>query len=309
MRKLHIDPEFEAYLDDPERILEADLLQAIPGADNGCLDSIKVWKHDGQSTILDGHRRYRLAEKHPEIKFTTDPVDLPDRAAAYRWIYVYQFSRRNKVPTAAEIRSFRGRWYNEAKQDKTDNILPTGGNPKCQNDPSGHPPGETLQKQGSTAKQIAEQTGVSEATVKRNAAYVEALKKCSASVQKGINSGAFKASAADVQTLSELNEVNQDNIANDLRKGQANSVKEAMKLRGIKPPAGKKKKPTKPKPPKKLDKNALYKEWDKAIGPLIRTLNKIAGDVGEKNGPSHKVIQGQLDACTEEMGEWMQVKS
>ena len=64
----------------------------------------------------------------------------------------------------------------------------------------------------------------------------------------------------------------------------------------------------KPKPPKKLDKNALYKEWDKAIGPLIRTLNKIAGDVGEKNGPSHKVIQGQLDACTKKMGEWMGVK-
>ncbi len=74
-------------------------------------------------------------------------------------------------------------------------------------------------------------------------------------------------------------------------------------------PAKKKPKPPKNKPPKKLDKNALYKEWDKAIGPLIRTLNKIASDVGEKNGPSHRVILGQLDACTEEMGEWMQVKS
>ena len=67
-------------------------------------------------------------------------------------------------------------------------------------------------------------------------------------------------------------------------------------------------KPTPKKPPKKLDKHALYKTWDQAIGPLMRTLDKIAEDVGEKNGASHKVILGQLDACTEEMEDWMGVK-
>ncbi len=70
------------------------------------------------------------------------------------------------------------------------------------------------------------------------------------------------------------------------------------------PPAKKKK----PKPPKKLDKKAYYQEWTRAIGPLMRTLDKIATGVGEKHGESHKTILGQLDACTEEMQEWMGVK-
>jgi len=229
---LHIDPEFEAYLEAPDQIPEADLLTAIREAGNQCLDTIKVWGQNGKATILDGHRRYRLAEKHPEIRYTVESIDLPDRSAAYRWIYVYQFSRRNKVPTAAEIQAFRGRWYNAAKKDKATN-LPL---PKGQIDPLG----ETLQKQGSTAKSIAEQTGVSESTIKRDGARIKALEKCTDAIQKGINSGTIKATDAQIKTLAGLKPAaKQDAIAKDCRNGA--TLAKAMAKEKVKPP-----KPTKP---------------------------------------------------------------
>ncbi|WP_455387592.1 hypothetical protein [Petrachloros mirabilis] len=73
-------------------------------------------------------------------------------------------------------------------------------------------------------------------------------------------------------------------------------------------PRSGKEKPAASKPPKKLDKPALYKEWDRAIGPICRLVDRIANDVGQKNCQSHKTIVGQLDACTEEMQEWLGVR-
>jgi len=292
---LHIDPEFEAYLEAPDQIPEADLLTAIREAGNQCLDTIKVWGQNGKATILDGHRRYRLAEKHPEIRYTVESIDLPDRSAAYRWIYVYQFSRRNKVPTAAEIQAFRGRWYNAAKKDKATN-LPL---PKGQIDPLG----ETLQKQGSTAKSIAEQTGVSESTIKRDGARIKALEKCTDAIQKGINSGTIKATDAQIKTLAGLKPAaKQDAIAKDCRNGA--TLAKAMAKEKVKPPAQKKK----AKPPRKLDRAGYYKQWTAAMKPLVSLADKIADGVGEVDCQSHETIQGQLEAATEEMMEWLGVE-
>jgi hypothetical protein len=64
----------------------------------------------------------------------------------------------------------------------------------------------------------------------------------------------------------------------------------------------------KPKLAKKLDKKACYKEWNDKIGPVVRLVDKIARDVGEKDGASHKLIHRQLQACTDELAEWMGVK-
>ena len=136
-------------------------------------------------------------------------------------------------------------------------------------------------------------------------ARVEVLAKCTTAVQKGVETGVFKPSDADLKLLAKLTAEDQNVIAMDLRKEKASSVKESMKAQGIKQPG--KKKP-KPKLAKKLDKKACYKQWDQAIGPLLRVLDKIARDVGEWDCASHTVIHGQLQACTDEMAEWLGVK-
>ena len=68
--------------------------------------------------------------------------------------------------------------------------------------------------------------------------------------------------------------------------------------------------PAKPRstPPKKLDKPAYYKQWDQAIGPLVRLVSQIADGVGEKNGQDHRAVKEHLNDATKAMMKWMGAK-
>ena len=66
-----------------------------------------------------------------------------------------------------------------------------------------------------------------------------------------------------------------------------------------KPPKGK------GKPPKQFDRSAWLKQWEQAIGPVVRLVDKIAAGVDESGCDSQKVVQDHLNVATEEMTEWM----
>jgi uncharacterized ParB-like nuclease family protein len=69
---------------------------------------------------------------------------------------------------------------------------------------------------------------------------------------------------------------------------------------------------TKPdKPPKlekKYDRSFWYKQWNASIGPLCRLVEKIAEGVGERQGARHKNVKANLEAATQQMIDWMEVK-
>ena len=60
-------------------------------------------------------------------------------------------------------------------------------------------------------------------------------------------------------------------------------------------------------PAKKYDQSFWYKQWDQAIGPVTRLVDKIAENVGETNGTHHKCVHDHLELAEEEMAEWMRV--
>ena len=60
-------------------------------------------------------------------------------------------------------------------------------------------------------------------------------------------------------------------------------------------------------PPKQIERSGWFKQWDTAIGPLVRLVDKIADGVGEK-GAKQKAVHKHLHAATAAMMEWMQVK-
>ena len=62
------------------------------------------------------------------------------------------------------------------------------------------------------------------------------------------------------------------------------------------------------KPPKKYDRSFWYKQWNASIGPLCRLVEKIADNVGEKQGARHKGVRDALEAATQHMIDWMGVK-
>ena len=67
--------------------LEADILE------HGCLSPIVVWNE----TIVDGHNRYEICEKHG-ISFEVKPLEFASLDEARFWAWTHQENRRNLTP-------------------------------------------------------------------------------------------------------------------------------------------------------------------------------------------------------------------
>ena len=90
---LKIDPEFEQKIppltDEEFALLEENIM-----SDGEIRDPLVIWN----GIILDGHNRFRIWQKHPEIPYRTHEINLPDRLAAIIWICKNQLGRRNLTP-------------------------------------------------------------------------------------------------------------------------------------------------------------------------------------------------------------------
>ena len=128
MINLKIDPEFQSQIppltDDEFKQLEENILK-----EGKLLSPLIVWNN----TLVDGHSRYAILQKHPEIYFSTMPLRFENREKAIAWICRNQLGRRNLSPEqkryllgkqyeaekkAAKI--FRGNQYTLAKKSGGD---------------------------------------------------------------------------------------------------------------------------------------------------------------------------------------------
>ena len=105
---LTIDPEFEGKIP-PLREEELKQLEENILADGVVINPLIVW--DG--VIVDGHNRYRILQKHPEIQFTTYEKQFSDRYAAIAWICKNQLGRRNLTPQ--QFKYLMGQQYGAEK--------------------------------------------------------------------------------------------------------------------------------------------------------------------------------------------------
>ena len=153
---MKINPEFKSLIPPlaPEELaqLESNILS------DGCRDPLVTW----QGTLLDGHNRYDICQRHG-IKFTTVEMEFADEAAAMDWMFANQLGRRNL--TTDQRSDLRGRRYNLTKkaahgrEGRTFSELQSD-TPKTD-----------------TATALAEQHGVSRATIIRDGKKAEALDK------------------------------------------------------------------------------------------------------------------------------------
>ena len=106
---LAIDPEFASKIP-PLREEELKQLEENILAGGVVINPLIIW--DG--VIVDGHNRYRILQKHPEIQFTTYEKAFSDRYEAIAWICKNQLGRRNLTP---EQRKYLiGKQYEAEKQ-------------------------------------------------------------------------------------------------------------------------------------------------------------------------------------------------
>ena len=90
---LAIDPEFASKIP-PLREEELKQLEENILADGVVINPLIVWN----GVIVDGHNRYHILQKHPEIQVTTYEKAFSDRYAAIAWICKNQLGRRNLTP-------------------------------------------------------------------------------------------------------------------------------------------------------------------------------------------------------------------
>ena len=94
MINLKIDPEFQSQIppltDDEFKQLEENILK-----EGKLLSPLIVWNN----TLVDGHNRYAILQKHPEICFSTMPLRFANREEALAWICKNQLGRRNLSAT------------------------------------------------------------------------------------------------------------------------------------------------------------------------------------------------------------------
>lgn len=180
--------------------LEAEIL-----AGGGPRDALVVWKE--QNVLLDGRHRMRICSAHG-LPYRVEPISLPDEAAARDWVARNQLARRNLTPAQASY--WRGKLLQAQRKDQRANLSPgKQESPKPQTEAS-----------GKTASRIAAQTGVSRATVERDAQFATAVDAVVAAappadrpkVQAGLLSGALPLRQRDVVDLSKTRVVRDEDM-------------------------------------------------------------------------------------------------
>ena len=109
MINLKIDPEFQSQIppltDDEFKQLEENILK-----EGKLISPLIVWNN----TLVDGHNRYAILQKHPEIYFSTMPLRFENREEAIAWICRNQLGRRNLSPE--QKRYLLGKQYEAEKK-------------------------------------------------------------------------------------------------------------------------------------------------------------------------------------------------
>ena len=192
---LTIDPEFKGKIP-PLREEELKQLEENILADGVVINPLIVW--DG--VIVDGHNRYRILQKHPEIQFTTYEKEFPDRYAAIVWICKNQLGRRNLTPQ--QFKYLVGQRYEAEKQSKG---IEFQGNQYTSQDRSGLGQNDPDQKLHGTRSRIAKETQTSDSYVRRAAHFakgVDAAEETEPGIKQEILSGSIKPTEKAVAAIA-----------------------------------------------------------------------------------------------------------
>ena len=184
MQDLRIDPEFESLIpplsDDEFRQLEENIVEA-----GMVYDPIITW--DG--VIIDGHNRWKIIQKHPEVSYKTYAEIFLNRNEAILWIINNQLGRRNlEASDAIDLAEKKNEVKAQMAKEKQLSTLKQNKDRSVQID-------KTEETPINTREEIAKTAGVSTGTVAR---YQEVKKKAPELVPK-IKSGELSIGGATMK--------------------------------------------------------------------------------------------------------------
>ena len=221
---LIIDKEFESVippLDEQEfEFLEESILQ-----DGEVYHPLVVWNN----IIVDGHHRYKILKKHPDIKYRITERCFENRYEAISWICLNQLGRRNISSIQKTI--LIGRRYNSEKlaHGAADGFR---GNQHEQTNLVTRKNCVLPQNGNITAEKIASETGVSSRTVQYAGDFVDgmdAAEEVLPGVSKDIASGKIKPKQSDVRAIAKAPTEERKQMAENLYKELTPEEKEQRK--------------------------------------------------------------------------------
>lgn len=187
---LKIDPEFQGKIP-PLTFEELNQLEANILRDGRIINPIIVW----QGLIVDGHNRYTIAKKHPEIPFTVHEKEFASRYEAIIWICKNQLGRRNLTPEQKKY--LIGKQYDAEK-------CSNGGDRKSAVAKSGCQIGNLIPA-SKTCQKVAKENGVGMRTVFRAEEFakgVDAAEEAVPGTRQKVLSGEVKPTAAEIASVA-----------------------------------------------------------------------------------------------------------
>lgn len=162
---------------------------------NGCQDSLKVWQttqkvinplsvtNEEQFVLIDGHNRYKICTEN-NVSFAVSIMKFQAIDDVISWMIDLQLGRRNMSPN--EIAYYRGLKYNQEKKlEKTDNFSTVG---------------TTLK----TAQKLAQQYGINEKTIRRDAEFAKGVESLSRDLKRDFLNGNVKVAKKDLEELGKI---------------------------------------------------------------------------------------------------------
>lgn len=221
---LRIDEEFKTVLpplsDEEFQQLEENILR------EGIINPIITW--DG--IIVDGHNRYAVAQKHPEVTFVTKEMKFSNRYEVIDWIITHQRGQRNLTDA---------QWTDLVGLLKEVRSLSHGGNRGNQYTKSGNSQILRVGKQESrrhsspTSEQIGKEFGIAARTVDDAYAFhkgIEAIKAEDPETANDILTGKLSVTKKEVIDIRKAEPEELKKKINDIKEG-TNKPKPKQKTR------------------------------------------------------------------------------
>ena len=193
--QLQINPVFAEVI--PELTLDefAQLEENIL-AEKRIIDPIITWK----GFIVDGHNRYKISQKHPDIPYSTHEKEFKNEDEAVVWICSHQLGRRNinEIQRKCLVAS---RYRSEMKLERFH------GNQHTLANESGLGPKGPDHKHHGTRSELAQELGVTEKYIRNSVEVlngVDAAEEAVPGSKHEIISGQIKAFEKDIKELAKL---------------------------------------------------------------------------------------------------------
>ena len=191
-------------------------------SDGEVIEPLILWN----DTIIDGHHRWEIIQRHPEVPYKIKHMEFPDKWAAIVWMCRNQLGRRNL--TEEQRAYLLGKELEAQKQTVGNSTSLRGEDGRFIQWDHSDPIGDS----GRTAEKMAKEHGIGSATVNRAEQFakaIDAAEELSPGFREGVLSGDIKAPRKVIAEIRHLPEEKKVEAIEAIRAGDVPGAKEIVR--------------------------------------------------------------------------------